>query len=78
VPPDEVLQRERCLVATTPFFARDVQALLSALRCVDSVQPDALTVDLDGVTIDDRGAANDVRVGGAARANHTILDHDEP
>ena len=61
---DLVRQSERGMLATAPRLAVGL-AGLPAFRGVNAVQADALATDLDGVGIDDAGAAGDVRRGRA-------------
>jgi len=50
----ELVQRPRCRSPAGIGLALGVLARLLALRCVDAVEADALTVDFDSVSVNDR------------------------
>jgi hypothetical protein len=53
----EVIERERSLLAARPRDTVSVPALLSALRRIDALEADTLAGDLDCIAIENRGAA---------------------
>ena len=59
-PADQILQREGSSLAAAPCAAPGIEAGPAALRRVDSVQPDALAMNLDGVGVNDGGDPGDV------------------
>jgi hypothetical protein len=59
-PANELLQRERGLLAAAPVLSSGVEAALPALRRVDAVQANALAVDLDRVAVENRGDAGGI------------------
>jgi hypothetical protein len=58
--PNHVLQRQGRPLAAAPCPAGRVDTGLAAFGRINSVQPDALTADLDGVGVDDGRDATDV------------------
>jgi hypothetical protein len=52
-PANQVLGCQACPLTAPPFLAGLVPAGLATLRRVDAIQPDALPVDLERVSVDD-------------------------
>ena len=66
---DPVGQSQCRLLAAAPCCAVGAGAFLPAFRRIDAVKPDALTVDFDGVAVNDGGRSNDWRFGVCGRMN---------
>jgi hypothetical protein len=57
---DKVSQRQPALLPTAPWGSVRDEAFLAIFGDVNTVEPDPLAVDLDGVGIDDGGPACDL------------------
>jgi len=56
---EKVRQGERCLLPATVFLAGAIKAELRAFWRVNAIQPNALPVNFDGVTVDYRGRSDE-------------------
>lgn len=71
LPADLVGKSERRLLAAAPGITVGGSAHLPALWRIHAVQPDSLAVDLQGVAVDDRRLAADIREGGGGEGENS-------